>query len=206
MKLKKSNLGEFVPVIENGIIHYGGHQDDLKYRKVSKFYRDRSCVVTAFTNVYLYMYRPNDKFTIEEYNDYQYWFYKVLKPKIYGIPTAKVLDLKVNRLRKDYYLNLKANFLNDSIICRKSKKEVVKFIEKGLSKDSPIIFFNWSSRKISVMTHHGVVITQIEKKGKDYLLTLSSWGRKYVISLDEFLKQFRTYTGFLYYEREDKIK
>lgn len=203
MKLKRSKVGEFVPVLENGIIHYGGHQDNLKYRGVSKFYRDRSCVVTAFTNTYLYLYKPQDKFSLEEYNDYQYWFYKVLRPKIYGIPSAKFLDLKVNRLRRDYYLNLKTHILNDSIICRKNIVKVADFIKEGLAKDCPVIFFNWAGPKTDVMTHHGVVITEIEDKIEDYLLTVSSWGRRYIISLKEFSKKFRTYTGFMYFERTD---
>lgn len=203
MKLKRSKLGEFVPVIENGKIYYGGHQDNLKYRNVSKFYRDRACVVTAFTNSYLYMYRPEDRFSIEEYNDYQYWFYKILRPKIYGIPSAKVLDMKVNRLRKDYYLNLRPNFLNDSFFCRKSLREKASFIKEGLAKNLPVIFFNWAGSKVKVMNHHGVVITEIEDTEDDYILTISSWGRKYRISLKEFSKQFRTYTGFMYFERTD---
>lgn len=204
MKLKRSKLGEFVPVVENGKTYYGGHQDDLKYRGVSKFYRDRSCVVTAFTNTYLYLYRPGEVFSLEEYNDYQYWFYKVLRPKIYGIPSAKVLDLKVNRLRDDYYLNLKAHFLPDSLVCRKNMGKIVDFIKEGLSKDCPVFFFNWAGSKVRPMTHHGVIITEIEDKADDYLLTLSSWGRRYVISLKDFLKQFRTYTGFMYFERTDR--
>ncbi|MDD7306433.1 MAG: hypothetical protein PUG67_07565 [Peptoniphilaceae bacterium] len=203
MKLKKSKLGEFVPVLENGNIHYGGHQDNLKYRGVSKFYRDRSCVVTAFTNVYLYLYKPKEKYSIEEFNDYQYWFYKTFRPKIYGIPSAKILDLKVNKLRRAYHLNLKAHFLNDSLICRKNIGKVASFIKDGLEKDLPIIFFNWAGRKVDIMTHHGVVITEIEDKKEDYLITVSSWGRRYVLSLKEFAKQFRTYTGFIYYERLD---
>ncbi|MGO3017728.1 MAG: hypothetical protein ACTIH2_01125 [Anaerococcus sp.] len=204
MKLRKSKLGEFVPVIENGNIHYGGHQENLKYRNVSKFYRDRSCVVTAFTNAYLYMYRPKDKFTIEEYNDYQYWFYKILRPKVYGVPSAKILDIKVNKLRRDYYLNLKAHFLNDSLICRKTLEEKAEFIKRGISKDSPVIFFNWAGTRVKVMSHHGVVITEIEDSSDDYILTVSSWGRRYKISLKEFSKQFRTYTGFMYFERTDQ--
>ena len=45
MKLKRSKKGEFVPVIKNNKIYYGGYQNDLKEVGVSKFYRDRSCVV-----------------------------------------------------------------------------------------------------------------------------------------------------------------
>lgn len=204
MKLKRSKLGEFVPVIENGKIHYGGHQDNLKYRQVSKFYRDRSCVVTAFTNVYLYMYRPGEKFSLEEYNDYQYWFYKVLRPRIYGIPSAKFLDLKINRLRRDYYIKLKPHILSDNPIRRRSMDQVADFIKEGLSKDCPVIFFNWAGKKVKLMTHHGVVVTEINKKNEDYLLTVSSWGRRYIVSLKEFLGQIRTYTSFMYFERMDR--
>lgn len=203
MKLRRSDYGEFVPVKDGDIIKYGGYQDSLKLRGVSKFYRDRSCVVTAFTNCYLYMYRPFEKFSLDEFNDYQYWFFKILKPKIYGIPSAKILDIKLNRLRKNYHINLKANFLYENFFIRKTIEEKARFIEEALNKDCPVIFFNWVSNKVKLMQHHGVTITEINKLEDDYQLTVSSWGRKYLISLREFSRQFRTYSGFVYFERMD---
>lgn len=204
MKLKRSKFGEFVPVIDQNKVYYGGFQDSLKHKGVAKFYRDRSCVVTAFTNCYLYMYRPGEKFSIEEFNDYQYRLYKILRPKVYGIPSGKVLDFKLNKLRKDYYMKLKPHYMRETILERKSLKEKANFIKEALAKDCPLILFNRASPSISLMRHHGVTVTEIEEKDGDYILTVSSWGRVYKLSLEKFSKQFRTYTGFLYFEREDK--
>lgn len=203
MKLKRSKIGEFVPVIKNKKIYYGGYQNDLKEVGVSKFYRDRACVVTAFTNTYLYLFRGEEKFNLDQFNYYQYWFFKILKPKIYGIPTARVLDFKLNKIRTSYHLKLKSHILEDFPLKRKTIDEIANFISKAISKDLPLIFFNWTSRSIELMKHHGVTITEIEKYNDDYKITISSWGKMYKISLKKFLMQKRTYTGLIYFEKDD---
>lgn len=203
MKLKRSKIGEFVPVIKNKKIYYGGYQNDLKEVGVSKFYRDRACVVTAFTNTYLYLFRGEEKFSLDQFNYYQYWFFKILKPKIYGIPTARVLDFKLNKIRSSYHLKLKSHILEDFPLKRKTIDEIANFISKAISKDLPLIFFNWTSRSIELMKHHGVTITEIEKYNDDYKITISSWGKMYKISLKKFLMQKRTYTGLIYFEKDD---
>ncbi|MDU5504143.1 MAG: hypothetical protein E6073_03210 [Anaerococcus vaginalis] len=203
MKLKRSKIGEFVPVIKNKKIYYGGYQNDLKEVGVSKFYRDRACVVTAFTNTYLYLFRGEEKFNLDQFNYYQYWFFKILKPKIYGIPTARVLDFKLNKIRSSYHLKLKSHILEDFPLKRKTIDEIANFISKAISKDLPLIFFNWTSRSIELMKHHGVTITEIEKYNDDYKITISSWGKMYKISLKKFLMQKRTYTGLIYFEKDD---
>lgn len=203
MKLKRSKIGEFVPVIKNKKIYYGGYQNDLKEVGVSKFYRDRACVVTAFTNTYLYLFRGEEKFNLDQFNYYQYWFFKILKPKIYGIPTARVLDFKLNKIRSSYHLKLKSHILEDFPLRRKTIDEIANFISKAISKDLPLIFFNWTSRSIELMKHHGVTITEIEKYNDDYKITISSWGKMYKISLKKFLMQKRTYTGLIYFEKDD---
>lgn len=201
MKLINSEFGKFVPVRYNNRIYYGGFQESLKDRGVKKFYRDRSCVITAFTNTYLYMYRKNENFTLDQYNDYQYWLYKIIRPKLWGVPTAEVLNLKLNRLRRAYPISLRSNILTDSFIKRKTIDEKVDFITRAISRDLPVIFFNWLSPKVNIMTHHGVTITEIEKAGDEYMLTISSWGKKYKISLNKFSNQLRTYSGFIYFEK-----
>lgn len=203
MKLKRSKIGEFVPVIKNKKIYYGGYQNDLKEVGVSKFYRDRACVVTAFTNTYLYLFRGEEKFNLDQFNYYQYWFFKILKPKIYGIPTARVLDFKLNKIRTSYHLKLKSHILEDFPLKRKTIDEIANFISKAISKDLPLIFFNWTSRSIELMKHHGVTITEIEKYNDDYKITISSWGKMYKISLKKFLMQKRSYTGLIYFEKDD---
>lgn len=203
MRLKKSLPGEFIPVIDGNKTLFGGYQNMLGKRGVSKFHRDRSCVVTAFTNVYLYLFRKDEKFTFEEYNHYHYWIFKILRPKVYGIPTARVLDFKLNRLRKAYHLRLKSHILEDIPMKRKSIDEIASFISYAINRDLPVIFFNWLSIKVDFMSHHGVTITEITKNKDDYILTITSWGRLFKVSLKEFLKSPRTYTGFIYFEREN---
>lgn len=203
MKLKRSRMGEFVPVIKNKKTYYGGYQNDLKEVGVSKFYRDRSCVVTAFTNTYLYLFRSFEEFSLDQFNDYQYWFFKILRPKIYGVPTARVLDFKLNKIRSNYHLKLKSHILEDFPLRRKSMDEIAEFILGAIRQDLPVIFFNWMGNSVDIMKHHGVTITEIEKDKEDYKLTISSWGKLYKISLKKFLKQKRTYTGLIYFEKDD---
>ncbi len=85
-------------------------------------------------------------------------------------------------------------------------EEIANFIMDALKKDLPVIFFNWLSNSVDVMKHHGVTITEINKKEDDYILTLSSWGEVYKVSLKKFLNQPRTYTGFIYFEKDEILK
>ncbi|MDD7383102.1 MAG: hypothetical protein PUG22_01805 [Peptoniphilaceae bacterium] len=206
MKQLKNNLkNEFVPVKINGKYTYGGRQKDLEKFGVSKFMANRSCVVTAFTNSFLYTYRRGEKFSFEEYNSFQYKFYKILKPWINGIPTAKILDLRVNTLRKKGY-KLKSHFLYDTIFKKTTLEEKIEFIEYALNKDIPVILFNWQSKEIDILKNHAVVITKIYKSEDYHIINVSSWGKKYVINFDKFDKQFSLYKGFVYFEREDIMK
>ena len=69
MKLTRSK--DFVPVVRGSEKYYGGHQEWLKHEGLSKFFRDRACVVTAFTNTFFYLFRkgPVD---FDYYNKFSY--------------------------------------------------------------------------------------------------------------------------------------
>lgn len=203
MKLSKSKFGEFVPVRQGNSIYYGGYQNSLAEVGVSKFYRDRSCVVTAFTNTFLYMYHKDKSLSLADYNLYQYDFYKRIRPHINGVPTAKALDRRVDRIRKSRGLLLKGRVLEEYAFNKKPLKEKIAFIKEGLSKDCPVIFINWLSPEIKVMSHHGVTITECNDMGGYHELVISSWGRPYRINFNDFDKQVRTYSGLVYFERMD---
>ncbi|MDO4662985.1 MAG: hypothetical protein Q4B36_07735 [Tissierellia bacterium] len=203
--IKNFKIGEFIPVINGKKIGYGGYQKRLMDLGVSKFYADRSCVVTAFTNVYLYLYRWGEVFTKEEFNKYQKKFFDIIKPKVNGVPTTNVLKWKVDDLREEGIF-LKANILNDFIFNRKSKDEIIEFIEKAIEKDLPVILLNWQSKDIPMLKHHAVTITAIEKRIGKYKLIASSRSKKYTIDFDTFYDQFSLYKGFIYFEREDIVK
>ena len=203
MKLKRSKVGQFVPIkVDNGV-YYGGFQNSLADMGVSKFYRDRSCVVTAFTNTFLYMYYPDQSFSLDDYNDYHYDFYKKLRPHINGVPTVKSLNYRVNRIRQDRNLLLDGHILTENLLKTVDLNEKIDFINEGLSKDLPVIFINWMSRDIKVMSHHGVTITECNDMGNYHELVISSWGNLYRVNLNDFDKQFRSYCGLIYFERRD---
>ncbi|MBM0046313.1 hypothetical protein JNO63_04325 [Anaerococcus sp. mt242] len=203
MKLKNSKVGEFVPVTSKLGLYYGGYQNALGDVGVSKFYRDRSCVVTAFTNSYLYMYHPDEKFTLEEYNKYHYDFYKKIRPHINGVPTVEALNRRVNRIRRDRNLNLYAHIMQEFFVRRHSTEEKIAFINQGLSKNCPVIFINWMSRNVKVLAHHGVTITECNDMGDYHELVISSWGRVYKINFEIFDRQIKSYSGLIYFERND---
>lgn len=203
MKLKNSKVGEFVPVRGKNGLYYGGYQNALGELGVSKFYRDRSCVVTAFTNAYLYMYHPDEKFTLEEYNNYHYDFYKKIRPHINGVPTAEALNRRVNRIRRDRDLNLYAYIMQEYIIRRHSTEEKIAFINEGLKKNCPVIFINWMSKNVKVLAHHGVTITECNDMGDYHELVISSWGRVYKVNFEIFDRQLKSYSGLIYFERND---
>lgn len=203
MKLKNSKVGEFVPVTSKKGLYYGGYQNALEEMGVGKFYRDRSCVVTAFTNAYLYMYHPGEKFSLEEYNSYHYDFYKKIRPHIYGVPTAEVLNYRVNRIREDRNLNLHAHIMQEFFRRKHSKDEKIAFIKEGLRKNCPVIFINWMSQNVKVLAHHGVTITECNDMGDYHELVISSWGRLYKVNFEMFDRQMKSYSGLIYFERDD---
>lgn len=200
MKLSRSSLGEFVPVIEKDKTYYGGFQNLLERKNVSKFYRDRSCVVTAMTNVYFYLFHKERELPIDLYNEYHYYFFKSLRPWANGVPTVKSLDRRLDRVREDFGISLESKTLTETMINKRPLAKKIAFIEEALEKDSPPIIINWLSNDINVMKHHGVCITELNRVGDKHEVVVSSWGRVYRFILEDFERQFRTYTGLIYFK------
>ena len=203
MKLDKSTLGTFVPIRVPAGIYYGGYQNSLKEMGVSKFYRDRACVVTAFTNTYLYLYHKGEEFSLAEYNAYHYDFFKKLRPHANGVPTAKALARRAKRIIEDRNLLLDSHILEENLFKKIPLEEKIDFINHALSRDLPVIFINWMSTDVKVMRHHGVTITECNDMGDYYELVISSWGHKYRINFNQFDKQIRSYSGLIYFNRRD---
>ncbi len=199
MKLSRSGYGEFVPVIENDKTLYGGYQNSLGAKGVSKFFRDRSCVVTAFTNVYFYLFHRDRKIDIDIYNEYQYYFYRRLRPLINGVSTVGRLDRRLDLVRDDMGIELKSKTLTENIILRQPLAKKIAFIEEALAYDSPPILINWISNDIRIMRHHGLCITELNRKGDKHEVVVSSWGKLYRFYLEDFNKQFRDYSGLIYF-------
>lgn len=197
MKLSRSAYGEFVPVIEKDKTYYGGFQNSLERKNVSKFYRDRSCVVTAMTNVYFYLFHKERELSMDLYNEYHYYFFRSLRPRANGVPTVKSLDRRLDRVREDFGISLESKTLTETMINKRPLAKKIAFIEEALEKDSPPIIINWLSNDINVMKHHGVCITELNRVGDKHEVVVSSWGRVYRFILEDFERQYRTYTGLI---------
>lgn len=200
MKLSRSAYGEFVPVIEKDKTYYGGFQNSLERKNVSKFYRDRSCVVTAMTNVYFYLFHKERELSMDLYNEYHYYFFRSLRPRANGVPTVKSLDRRLDRVREDFDISLESKTLTETMVNKRPLTKKIAFIEEALSEDSPPIIINWLSNDINVMKHHGVCITELNRVGNKHEVVVSSWGRVYRFILEDFERQFRTYTGLIYFK------
>ncbi|WP_306483994.1 hypothetical protein [Anaerococcus sp.] len=200
MKLSRSAYGEFVPVIDGDRTYYGGFQNLLERKNVTKFYRDRSCVVTAMTNVYFYLFHRKREIPMDLYNEYHYYFFRSLRPWANGVPTAKSLDRRLDRVREDFGIKLESKTLTETMVNKRPLKKKIAFIEEALEKDSPPIIINWLSNDIKVMKHHGVCITELNRVGDKHEIVVSSWGRVYRFILEDFERQFRTYTGLIYFK------
>lgn len=198
MKLTRSK--DFVPVVRGNEKYYGGHQEWLKHEGLSKFFRDRACVVTAFTNTFFYLFRkgPVD---FDYYNKVQYEFYKRLRPKVNGVPTAKSLLKRIDIINHALDLNLSYRLLEGNMIKKISLCQMISFINDGLSHDTPVILINWLSKDIDVMSHHGLCITEMNEKAGKHQIVVSSWGRRHSFYLEDFYNQQRTYTGMIYFTR-----
>lgn len=198
MKLTRSK--DFVPVVRGSEKYYGGHQEWLKHEGLSKFFRDRACVVTAFTNTFFYLFRkgPVD---FDYYNKVQYEFYKRLRPKVNGVPTAKSLLKRIYIINHALDLNLSYRLLEGNMIKKISLGQMISFINDGLAHDSPVILINWLSKDIDVMSHHGLCITEMNEKAGKHQIVVSSWGRRHSFYLEDFYNQQRTYTGMIYFTR-----
>lgn len=199
MKLTRSK--DFVPVVRGNEKYYGGHQEWLKHEGLSKFFRDRACVVTAFTNTFFYLFRkgPVD---FDYYNKVQYEFYKRLRPKANGVPTAKSLLKRIDIINHALDLNLSYRLLEGNMIKKISLGQMISFINDGLAHDTPVILINWLSKNIDVMSHHGICITEMNEKAGKHQIVVSSWGRRHSFYLEDFYNQQRTYTGMIYFTKE----
>ena len=200
MKLSRSAYGEFVPVIEKDKTYYGGFQNSLERKNVSKFYRDRSCVVTAMTNVYFYLFHKERELSMDLYNEYHYYFFRSLRPRANGVPTVRSLDRRLDRVRGDFDISLESKTLTETMVNKRPLSKKIAFIEEALAEDSPPIIINWLSNDIKVMKHHGVCITELNRVGDKHEVVVSSWGRVYRFILEDFERQFRTYTGLIYFK------
>ena len=154
------------------------------------------------TNVYFYLFHKERELSMDLYNEYHYYFFRSLSPRANGVPTVKSLDRRLDRVREDFDISLESKTLTETMVNKRPLTKKIAFIEEALSEDSPPIIINWLSNDIKVMKHHGVCITELNRVGDKHEVVVSSWGRVYRFILEDFERQFRTYTGLIYFKEK----
>lgn len=186
-------------------IYYGGFQKWLYTEKVkSKFWADRSCGITAASNiiVHMSMYKPRlrslypySSLSKENFIRLMKENFYYIKPTIIGVPTTGKMERGLKSFAKSKEIILESR----SLIMSKDIDTTIKFIKQGLKMNSPVLMVTWNS-KISNLKYHWVTITGYMKDidEQNYIIT-SNWGEKELFSLDNLIKDNSLYRGLVYF-------
>lgn len=178
--------------------YYGGDQDWLSEEKqISKFWSDRACGVIAACNIFYYMSKPAEaEITKKDFVDQAVLLYKFITPRVYGIPTVGVMKRGVRRYAKTQGMDV----ISYSLVKPKDLMETTEFIKGGLTKNSPILMLTWNT-KLPNLIYHWVTITgyYMESNNKHYI-TISNYGIRETISLDQWVQEKSIYKGLLYFQ------
>jgi hypothetical protein len=200
--------GKFVPVVElaTGRTYYGGHQRWLLDEGVSKFYSDRSCGVTAITNmlIYLAQNRP-EKVRLTDINtqhikksDYsalQKSVYNRILPAIWGVPTVTTIATRVQKFALDRGVPLKVVKYSKGW----SEANVKAFIASGLNKNCPVLLLTWNS-VIPDLKLHWVTVTHLYETETGTKMVTSNWGNMQTYDFTAWVNGSSFYRGVVYFE------
>lgn len=202
--------GKFVPVVA-GRTYYGGHQRWLLDEGVSKFYSDRSCGVTAITNMLIYMAqnRPDKARLISknhnlvneqcikksDYSALQKSVYNRILPAIWGVPTVNTLTSRVQKFALERGVSLKVVKYTKVW----TEANVKAFIATGLNKNCPVLLLTWNS-VIPDLKLHWVTVTHLYETETGTKMVTSNWGNMQTYDFTAWVNGSSFYRGVVYFE------
>ena len=201
--LENWDLGLFVPVIEADKCHYGGYQEWLTEAGVPKFYADRSCGVTAATNLLFYLATNKPGMsklcdhlgdTKAEYNAFQKELFDFFSPSFFGVPTINYLIKRVEQYSQKKGAPLKA--VQSAFVW--SVDNVRAYITKGLNSGCPVLILTWKS-DTSELAMHWVTITRIFESDTGTKIVTSNWGEKRIYDFAKWVVDPHYYKGVVYF-------
>lgn len=193
-----SDNGNFLEILSDKT-KYGGDQNDFHDEK----YKKSGCGCIAAANVISYIKSADPNFfkkniPVDIYNkkidltDYMVFvedISKIMPPDVIG--TRLILSFE----------KYTGNFLKYYPLIFLSKKSLIKKIEKLLLRDIPVILSVYDNSRedkgikiysegnfFATANKHYITITELECDDENTYIILSSWGRKYRMSLDELYK------------------
>jgi len=214
--LKNWEREKFVNVLDDatGRTYYGGHQRWLLEEGISKFFSDRSCGITAVTNILIYMAQNNsekanliDK-TVDnqwfankkgiikaDYSAFQKRIYNNILPAVWGIPTINTLAFRVQKFALERGVTLKTIKYYGIW----SEESVKAFIIKGLNHDSPVLLLTWNS-EIPDLKLHWVTVTCLFESETGTKMVTSNWGNMQSFDFSKWVNDRSLHRGLVYFE------
>lgn len=202
--LENWDVSQFVPVSDAGKCFYGGYQKWLTEVGVSKFFADRSCGVTAATNLLVYLAHNNPKLSNLcnyngnsklDYNKFQKEIYDYFSPTIFGVPTINYTIKRIEQYSRKKGCPIKAvkNAKGWSAI------SVRDYISNGLNSGCPVLILTWKS-DTSQLAMHWVTITRIFESDTGTKIVTSNWGDQRIYDFSKWVNDPHFYKGVVYFD------
>ncbi len=178
---------------ENGVF-YGGDQDWflLKRQKLN------GCGPIAITNSIIYILKMADeKLTKEEYIELATEIYIILNPSPIGLLSFNKIIDRVLSLNKRFNINLGYRVIKFN----NNYYEYLEFIKSGLALDLPVLSLNLNFNFRKSFYWHWVSITGLFEDKDGVKISVSSWGRRYILDFNEYFKSLMPGSGMIYFYR-----
>lgn len=198
------DMFDFVPVSESTGYYYGGYQGWLTDEAVSQFWADRSCGVTAASNMLQYMsdnvsgmadLYTQSGMTKANFSAFQKDVYDYLPPAIWGIPTIDTMISGVTSFATAQGVDLTETRSPSTW----NEANVRTYIAEGLNKESPVLLLTWNS-PIPELQVHWVTVTRIYDSGAGTKMITSNWAEKKVYDFSTWVNGSSIYQGVIYFE------
>lgn len=205
-KLDDNAVGDFIPIPRgNGEYYYGGYQDWLTDEGITQFYADRSCGVTAASNMMYYLathvpgkaalYNQTGSLTKAKFNAFQRSVFNYLNPSIIGVPTLNSLINGVEEYAESRNVSLSPVRSSASW----SLVTIRDYISAGLNSECPVLVLNWYSA-IPDLNLHWVTVTSLYGDNITIYMVTSNWGEREVYDFPTWVNSGGINQGLIYFE------
>lgn len=153
----------------------------------------RACSVAALANVLVYEMEELLDSDAKNPEEWLLRLARLLRPKIYGVPTMRTFMRGARRAGARFGLSLEPFLYRGPF----DAQSVARFIAEGLTANHPVLLLTWNHKE-SLFRYHWLTITAIATEGQDFRLTVSTWGRKREVLLSQYLSSKSRYRRLFY--------
>jgi hypothetical protein len=181
------NSEKFLEIFDGDKHYYGGNQEWFK----EEVFKRVGCSTVAAANIVAYLSLRNGNKTLYGYNDMNKSnFIKhmeligryVYPDETLGIISSLYFMDKVIDFAEDRGVKLKSNW----ITTEQDFDKIKDFIKEALRKDNPVALLMLKNKVLKEYDWHWMTITRLFENQDRTYLSVSTWGGKRVITLEDF--------------------